>query len=78
MMKRASFIRTLIHLEVLLQLRIHNREIILPHQEAIFVLALAMMGLVAPTLLPTKSESRESIAIYNPQRLKRYVGTKEM
>lgn len=48
---------------------IHNREITLSPQEAISALALAMMGIVAPTLLRTKLELGEGIAIYNRQKV---------
>lgn len=46
---------------------VHNREIISSPREAIFALAI-MMGIMAPTLLTTRFESREDVAIYNPQK----------
>lgn len=54
--------------------RIHNGEIILSLQEAIFAIDFAVIGIVAPTLSPIKSELGEDVAIYNLQGVMRQLG----
>lgn len=38
------------------------------------VKALILLGILAPSLLQTKSESKESVATYNSQRVLRHLG----
>lgn len=65
-------ILTLIHLKVSLQFSCLDFTVeILSPRKAISALAMAMMGIVAPTLLTTKSESGKSTAICNPQNVMR-------
>lgn len=42
---------------ILSHLELHNQEIVTSPQEVIYQLGLAMIAIVTPTLLPTKSES---------------------
>lgn len=45
---------------------LRNQKIVLSPWVALTPLALAMMAIVAPTLLPLKIESGEDRALYNP------------
>lgn len=41
----------------------------LSHLEALTLMAIAMTAIVATTLLPSKAESMEGVALYSPQRV---------
>lgn len=45
---------------------LHSQEIVLSPREAITTLALAMVTIMAPSLLPISSKSDEDFYIYNP------------
>lgn len=58
-------------------LGLHNQEIIQSPRDALSLQALAMMGIVAPTQLPSKTELGEDVALYSPQRVMRHLGCDE-
>lgn len=70
LMRRSISIWPLWHCHIVLVRVLHNKEIITSPREEITASGLAMITIVASTLLSKKYESGEDVAVYNPQRHK--------